>query len=376
MYAARDRARVAGADRLRHDRVHGHQAAHAERCQPEEVEISERDSGQVAGRDPPDHDGVDHAHEHEPDLDGDDRHREPEERAGVGGGGQERAEHGPGVVSEPARPAQLLFVRRPSAVGAFMGRILLELRARWSAHFADWECSGGHYDRAERMLRAALALAERAGSDPSLRLALFNSLGVVHKYQARYADSRRAYREALMIVRAQIGREHPLPPALYHNLGGLEHARGRFARGEVLARRGLALRERALGREHLDVARDLEALAAIVDGRKRHREAEALHRRALAIFQHRLRAEHPDTAAALANLAACLHFQGRSTEAECVGLQAVAMSRRILGATHPETQAAEANLAVIQSTRVPGRGSEEVGPTLGAPLGSPAPTRL
>ena len=228
-----------------------------------------------------------------------------------------------------------------------MHRVLLELRARWAAHFADWNCARGRYDRAERLLVGALALAERANGDPSLRLALFNGLGVVLKYQGRFADSRRAYLAAMAITRARKGHGRSLPPALYHNMGGLEHARGRFARGEVLARHGLFLRTRALGPEHLDVGRDLAALAAIVDGCKRHAEAEALYRRALEIFQRRLPAEHPDKAALLANLAACLHYQGRWAQGEQVGRQAVAMSRKVLGAAHPETRLAEENLGVI-----------------------------
>src|SRR6185295_7823516 len=126
------------------------------------------------------------------------------------------------------------------------------------------------------------ALAERCdGRDGVLVMAMLNRLGMIHKYQARFADARRVFTRALAIARTRLRAGDVAFAVLFHNLGGLEHARGHFARAEVWARRGLALRARALGVEHRDVARDLAALAAILDGRRRHAEAELLHLRAL-----------------------------------------------------------------------------------------------
>lgn len=228
-----------------------------------------------------------------------------------------------------------------------MRRLITEIRARWLGHLAGFACAEGRYESAERLALRALALAV-----PGTPLAMIqlNQLGMVHKYQGRYAEGRAAYRRALAIARS-LAPDPLLFAGIYHNLGGLEHSRARWARAEVFARRSLAIRECALGPDHLDVARDLAALAAIVDNRGRHREAEALYRRALTTLR-RARSAAADFANALANLAACLHRQGRGAAAEGAALEAVAIGTQALGAAHPETVIAAANLGVIRRSLV------------------------
>ena len=75
---ARDRELVARAERLRDDRIERHEHAHSEQREHEVVEIAERDRCERLRRHAPDHDRVDHAHQHRADLDQHDRRGEPQ----------------------------------------------------------------------------------------------------------------------------------------------------------------------------------------------------------------------------------------------------------------------------------------------------------
>jgi tetratricopeptide (TPR) repeat protein len=166
---------------------------------------------------------------------------------------------------------------RPDGAAALiqsLGRLALVLRAR------------ARYDGAERLLRRAVAIAEKTlGAEDQKVADLLNDLGVVHKRQERFADAEAAYRRALSISEKSLGPDHPAVATLYHNLGKLEHARGRYALGEPLARRSLAINRKALGVDHPHVANDAAALASILERLGRHEEAATLYRWALPIVE-------------------------------------------------------------------------------------------
>jgi tetratricopeptide (TPR) repeat protein len=166
---------------------------------------------------------------------------------------------------------------RPESADALihaLGRLALVLRAR------------ARYDGAERLLRRALAVAEKAFGRESPKMAdLLNDLGMVHKRQGRFGDAEAAYRRALDIAEKALGPDHPSVATLYHNLGKLEHARGRYALGESMARRSLAIHRKALGPDHPRVADDAAALASILDRLGRHDEAATVYRWAVPIFE-------------------------------------------------------------------------------------------
>ena len=95
----------------------------------------------------------------------------------------------------------------------------------------------GRYAEAERCLRRALRIAERAlGRKHTEVAAVLNDLGCCTRYTASFGDAARCYRRALAIFQRAPDADRPDLATLYHNLGGLEHARGRFARGEPFAR--------------------------------------------------------------------------------------------------------------------------------------------
>jgi tetratricopeptide (TPR) repeat protein len=248
--------------------------------------------------------------------------------------------------------------------------------------------AGGRLDEAEAACRKTLARAEDSfpGGDHLVAEAL-NTLGMIHKFQGRYAEAEPLYRRALAFVTA-VG-DVDAEATVLHNLGGLCHARGDFEAGEPPARRAVELREARLGPDHPAVAADREAWGALLEGLGRLTDAErayasalatferhqgrdsleaasalaalgsvqhaqgrlddalASYRRALAIRQARLPAQHFDVALTMNNLAMLLEDRGAREEAQRLLEQALAIFTVALGAAHPHTQAVRKNVATL-----------------------------
>lgn len=175
--------------------------------------------------------------------------------------------------------------------------------------------SRGKLGDAEAGCRRALALAEeRLPPDDLLVAETLNGLGVVHKFQGRYAEAEPHYRRAMAI--AEAAGEQGDVATLLHNLGGLAHARGDFTTGEPLARRSVELREALLGPDHPTTAADRAAWGALLEGLGRAADAEGAYGQALAVFEARLGTRSLETASALTALGAVQHARGALEEAE------------------------------------------------------------
>lgn len=248
--------------------------------------------------------------------------------------------------------------------------------------------ASGRLDEAEVLARQALAHAEAAFSDGDQLLAeALNALGMIHKFQGRYADAEPLYQRALALVATLDDDE--AEATLLHNLGGLCHARGDFAAGEPSARRAVELREARLGPDHPATAADREAWGALLEGLGRLSEAEqaytaalaafeahqgpdsleaassraalgsvqhgqgrldealASYRRALGIREARLPPQHFDVALTMNNLAMLLHDRGAHEEARQLLGRALAIFTTALGPDHPHTQAVRKNAQAL-----------------------------
>ncbi|MEA2245451.1 MAG: hypothetical protein QOD24_5007, partial [Solirubrobacteraceae bacterium] len=94
-------------------------------------------------------------------------------------------------------------------------RVLLAMRMG----FGGVARSRGHYDEAERELRAAIAHAETSFGSCSLETAAaLNALGMVFKYSGRFDEGVELYERALSILQRAVGEEHPDVASIYHNL--------------------------------------------------------------------------------------------------------------------------------------------------------------
>jgi tetratricopeptide (TPR) repeat protein len=205
----------------------------------------------------------------------------------------------------------------------------------------------GAYPRAERGFRAALAEATRVFGARDLDVAsLFNNLGVLRKYQGRFAEAIVFYKKALPMLRRAGDRDSLA--TLYHNLGGIEHARGRYAAGEPWARKSVELRAAELGPNHVKTAADVAALAGLVEGRGRLDEAADLYKRAIAIFERTLGPASAEVALDLAGLASVRHGQGRLAEARRLYARALPLQERVFGARHPEVAMTLNNMGALE----------------------------
>ena len=222
----------------------------------------------------------------------------------------------------------------------------VRLRVRARVLRAGVDRALGAYAAADRAFHSALREATQAFGAHDLDVGgILNNLGVLRKYQGRFAESARFYRRALPLLEKSGDRS--ALATLYHNMGGIEHARGRYAAGEPHARRSVALREAELGPDHVAVAADVAALAAIVEGRGRLDEAAALYERALRVFRRKLGGKSAEVALNLASLAALRQEQGRRVEARRLYARAIALQQRVFGPGHPEVALTLNNLAML-----------------------------
>jgi len=252
--------------------------------------------------------------------------------------------------------------------------------------------AAGRLTEAEALARQALARAEAAFPEGDHLVAeALNVLGMIHKFQGRYAEAEPLYQRALALAGALGDVE--AEATLLHNVGGLCHARGDFAGGEPPARRAVELREAHLGPDHPATAADREAWGALLEGLGRLAEAEqayasslatfeahqgphsleaasslaalgsvqhaqgrlddalASYRRALAIRQARLPPQHFDLALTMNNLAMLLDDRGAQQEARQLLEGALAIFTSALGPAHPHTEAVRKNVEALARHR-------------------------
>jgi tetratricopeptide (TPR) repeat protein len=224
------------------------------------------------------------------------------------------------------------------------------LRVRARVFMAGIDRALGAYAAADRGFRTALADVTRVfGRDDLDAAGILNNLGVLRKYQGRYAEAAAFYKRARPLL--ERGGDRAALATLFHNLGGIDHARGRYAAGEPHARRSVELREAELGPDHVAVAADVAALAALVEGRGRLDEAAALYERALRIFRRKLGPRCAEVALNLSSLAALRQKQRRFREAERLFEDAVRLQERVFGRGHPEVAMTVNNFAFLARER-------------------------
>jgi len=195
----------------------------------------------------------------------------------------------------------------------------------------------------------ALAVARRADeagiAEPTGRL--LNTLGLLLREKARYADAEPLLRRVVEINEKARGGDDPIVATCLNNLAELLRATNRIAEAEPLYRRALAIDGASYGSDHPDVARDLNNLALLLKATNRPGEAEPLYRRALAIDEASLGPDHPTVAIRLNNLARLLQATNRPVEAEPLYRRALAIGEASLGPDHPDVAICLNNLAIL-----------------------------
>lgn len=217
----------------------------------------------------------------------------------------------------------------------------------------------GRYEEAEPLFRRALAV-RRGHPDPAeanVDVGL-NNLALLLKQKGERAAAEELYREALAMKRERFGRDSPETATALHNLASLLRESGDLAAAEPLLRRVLELRREALGAEHPRVAGSLSQLGRLLADRGDLAAAEPLVREALAMRRRLLGEDHPDVATSLHNLAGLLRKKGDLGEAEALAREVLDRDRAQLDAGHPYVASSLVNLARVRLERGDAAGAE------------------
>jgi len=204
------------------------------------------------------------------------------------------------------------------------------------------------FQEAESLQREALAMRKRllGTENPDVAESL-NDLASTLFEQGKLPEAETTQREALAMRRALLGNDHPDVAASADNLGVMLHAANKLAEAEILEREALSTRRRTLGNEHPDVANSINNLAGLLQEHGKLDEAETMRREALELYRKLLGNEHPSVAKSLDNLAGVLREQGKLAEAETMHREALAMRRKLLGNDHPDVANSLNNLASV-----------------------------
>ena len=207
----------------------------------------------------------------------------------------------------------------------------------------------GEYERAESLLREALAFQRRAlaARAPELAAILSELASAISLGRSDYVEAASLLREAVEIGRSR-QEVDPLTLSKYlNNLGTTLDLAGGSAGAEAALREALALKRQHLGAAHPGVATTLGNLGNILAEVQQHEEAEALLRQALAIDRRAFGGDHPKVAASLIRLATLVANGGDHGAAEELLREALGMHQRILGEEHPEVARVLSSLASV-----------------------------
>ncbi len=206
----------------------------------------------------------------------------------------------------------------------------------------------GRYEGAEPLLRRALAVREAAPDVDPLDLAESRRrLGRVILEQGRFEEAEPFTLQALTLLEETLGSEHPRVAGALDSLGAVYFRQGLLGKAEPLRARALAIREKSLGPDHPDVATSLNNLGALYSGQGRVEQAAAHFRRSLEIREKVLGPEHPYVASSLTNLGGLFTAKGRLDEAEPLLRRALAIKQKTLEPNHPNVASSLVGLAEL-----------------------------
>jgi tetratricopeptide (TPR) repeat protein len=206
----------------------------------------------------------------------------------------------------------------------------------------------GDYKGAERLLRRALAITEKAlGPDHFDTAESLNNFALLLKHKGDYERAEPMYRRALAIYEKILGFEHPEIATTLNNLASLLKAKGDNEEAELLYQRALKINENVLGPDHPDTAQSLINLALLFKRKGDYEKAESMYHRALEINKKAFGFEHPETAATLNKLAGLLRTKKDYKSAEIIYRKAQAIYEKVLGPDHPDTNTNRNNLATL-----------------------------
>jgi serine/threonine protein kinase/tetratricopeptide (TPR) repeat protein len=195
----------------------------------------------------------------------------------------------------------------------------------------------GNYQRAEDMLKSAVAIRRRVSGPKNADTATsLNNLGLAYMAEGKLAESENAHREAYQIRSQLFGADNAQTATSLNDLSCVYRQEGRQTDAEAMAREALAVRQKLFTDDSLEVADSLRNLCIILGDERKWGESEATARRVLAIRQKVFGPEHPEVASALDDLAWAAGALGELEEAQKLEQQALAMRLKLLPEKHPD----------------------------------------
>ncbi len=193
------------------------------------------------------------------------------------------------------------------------------------------------YDRAEPLLRRALAIRTGDGASPLDAATTMMNLADLFRFAGSY-DSAEAYaRSALAIRKRHLPSTHPDLAGTLDGLGVVLSNKGEYEEAEVLQRRGLALRREIYDRPHELVAHSLNNLAVTLANNGNYDEAETYLHESITIAVAVLGPDHASLASDLSNLGVIRDIKGDYAGADSALSASLAIKRAKLGDLHWET---------------------------------------
>jgi serine/threonine-protein kinase len=201
----------------------------------------------------------------------------------------------------------------------------------------------GEYERAELLLREALALQRDLHSAAAPRASITTGpelvrilarLGAVLNLRSRTAEAESLLREAVAV--AALTGDPDLEADSHANLGYALHHLGKHQSAAAEYRRTVEIRRLAFGDHHGKLADDLHALALTLHMVGRFDDAEPLFLEALALKRELLHHQHSSLAATLSALGRLYTWKLDFESALPLLREAIAINRVRLGPRHPQ----------------------------------------
>jgi CHAT domain-containing protein/tetratricopeptide (TPR) repeat protein len=205
----------------------------------------------------------------------------------------------------------------------------------------------GEHEKAEPLLRQALAAACSAGGANSAEIAtLRNRLGRLLQDCGDLDAAEPLLRQALQAASTALDANHPLLGECLNNLAMLHHARLEYDAAEPLYRQALAIFRAAWGEKHPAVGHCLSKMAELAHAQGNHDTAESLVREAQEVLG--TECDNPLDQFYRLNYLARLHEdRGDWVAAEPPLRQALEVGRATLGEDHGDVAECLARLALL-----------------------------
>jgi len=207
------------------------------------------------------------------------------------------------------------------------------------------------YDSAEHSIRQALAMQQRLlpPGDPAIAKTTA-SLGRVFDDQGHYPEAIATLGQAVQLLSAPGSQASDLA-ATITELANTHFYAGHFAISDSLNRRALEMDRSLYGPRHPNVADDLINLGAIQYEYGHYFAAERYYREALGIIRAWYGNDNPETASALTMLGRTLIDEKKYDEAATLLAEALPIQERTYGLVHPRVASALNELGKVAQAR-------------------------